>query len=105
MTPEERILERLQLGDLSAEKKQQYLDRLAETVASHLMLKSAQAFHELEISRLEYMIEQGQTAEIDKELKLKFGDSKELMTEIENEIVAEVSDYREQILDQASEQK
>lgn len=97
MTPEERILQRLNIGELSVEQTQQYLDRIAETVVSRLMLNSVQAFHELEIGRLEYMIQQGDTEAVDKELRSKVNTT-ELITKIEDDIVAEISDYQSKIL-------
>ena len=102
MTPEERILDRIKVGELSAEQREQYLDRIAETVASRLMLDSVQAFHELEIGRLEYMIEQGETDAVDKELHNKVNTA-ELIAKIEDDIVAEITDYQAKILTVASQ--
>ena len=102
MTPEERILQRLNIRELSADQTQQYLDRIAETVVSRLMLSSVQAFHELEIGRLEYMIQQGDTEAVDKELRSKVNTT-ELIAKIEDDIVAEISDYQSKILTAASQ--
>lgn len=102
MTPEERILDRLKVGELTAEQREQYLSRIAETVASRLMLDSVQAFHELEIGRLEYMIEQGETDAVDQELHNKVHPA-ELIAKIEDDIVAEITAYQAKILAVASQ--
>ena len=102
MTPEERILDRINVGELSAEQREQYLSRIAETVASRLMLDSVQAFHELEIGRLEYMIEQGETDAVDQELHNRVN-SAELIAKIEDDIVAEITDYQAKIMTVASQ--
>lgn len=87
---EEIIFEQLQLGELSPEAKAAMLDRIAFVYSAKLIQSCAELFSELELGRMEHMIEQKEGQIVQNELLSHIKDPDALLTAVMDETIAEL---------------
>lgn len=87
---EEAILNQLELGEISPEARADMLQKIAEIYAAKLIEASAGTFTELELSRIEYLIEQNDQATLDHELRTHIGNPEAFLTQVANDTIREL---------------
>jgi hypothetical protein len=87
---EEVIFEQLQLGELAPDAKVAMLDRIAFVYSAKLIESCAELFSELELARMEHMIEQKEGQIVQDELLSHIKDPDALLTAVMNETITEL---------------
>ena len=92
MLTEEDILEQLHLQDLSAEEKAGLLDQISTIMAAKLTEACAEQFTELELSRVEYMISQGDDKALEEEIRSHIADPDALFAKVAQDTLTEIQE-------------
>ena len=95
---EESILDQLELGELSEASRRQMLNQITDIVAIKIIEACASEFSELEMSRMEYLIEQRDVKLLQKEVQSHIHDPEAMLTKVANDTIAELRDTIKQIV-------
>jgi len=96
-TIEERVLKQTGVQPADEVEKQYLLTKIAEIISGKLMLACAQSFSDLEMSRMEYLLQQNDLAALKREVVAHIPDPTVLMEKIEADTVSEIKDLMKEI--------
>ena len=87
---EAAILEQLELGELSPEAKAEMEKAIGEVYASKLILACAGVFSELELGRMEYLMEQNDEKALQQEMASHIKDTEAFLTAVADDTIKEI---------------
>lgn len=96
-TIEERVLAATGIEPKDEAEKKYLLGKITEIISGKLILACAESFSELEMSRLEYLLEQKDIAKLDSEIDARIPDGSALMQKVEVDTMAEIKDLMKEI--------